>query len=194
MRSLISAHQYKFSPFKGKPICAESLAPVRLLDHLLLFCSKGWYQKSLSPCSFALASLSSQMILEYLFCFLVFWFWDKVSCSCNWDWPWTHFVVEDDFELLICLSLLPRWWLQASAAHTPCWTLRLYLNVGHSSPSHPSATPSILTSVTSLDLVSLLLVILRPFQDSRLKHPYLRSGCSYSVCLSWNRGLRASSD
>lgn len=128
------------------------------------------------------------MILEYFFCFLVFWFWDKISC--NWDWPWTHSVVEDDFELLICLSLLPSrlllpthpaepWdfiWRQDTVAQvTPqpplCPDLSHFSRSGFITPGHSQASPglSLEASIPTL-------------------------WCSYSSCLSWNRGLRASSD
>lgn len=113
------------------------------------------------------------LILEYLFCFLLFLFYPLIYlfthfisrslyflfCFLRWglmysDWPRTHYVLEDDLELLICVPLPGR-----------CSDNRLL------APALPPTSLLSTFSPPSLPvLVSLLSVFIRPFCYSRLKH------------------------
>lgn len=112
------------------------------------------------------------LILEYLFCFLLFLFYPLIYlfthfisrslyflfCFLRWglmysDWPQTHYVLEDDLELLICMPLPAR-----------CSDNRLL------TPAHP---PTSLLSTFSL-LHSL------PW------FPYSQSLSGLSATLAWN--------
>lgn len=60
-----------------------------------------------------LGSLWLPFMLYLLICF-----WDSVLCFLGW--PWTHYVAEDDLELLVFLSISWVWGLQACAT-IPSW-------------------------------------------------------------------------
>lgn len=180
MYSPISAHQC--TPFKEKPIFAESLAPVRLVrwSFAVLFKSVSVARAEIRNHHFPghlslLICHYKALIFKHLFCFLI------LSYCLAFEMR-----SRVTFEMRLALnSLCNGGWLCTPnlSATVPSQmllppALRLYLNAGRSSPSHSPGTSSVPTSVTSLNLVSSLLVVLRPFCSPHLKHVHPHSGCS----------------